>query len=149
MGGRCAELGRIRCAVDVDVAGTGVGISCFQPVQTEDACQHGINGRSGAGPGSHGYAGDEQGVKRSVFPMLGADGKAPERGAAGAFLTAGARRAGGNGGAEKCLPLVIAKGKFLVGDADADGRHWIYDLRFTNYEVRFFYVPLAPKTEAR
>ena len=70
--------------------------------------------------------------------MLGADGKAPERGAAGAFLTAGARRAGGNGGAEKCLPLVIAKGKFLVGDADADGRHWIDDLRFTNYEVRFF-----------
>ena len=30
---RCADAGRIACAVDVDVAGAGVGIAGLQPVE--------------------------------------------------------------------------------------------------------------------
>lgn len=123
MGGGRAEVGGVRGAVDVDIAGAGVGVGGIQPVQTEDTRQNGILWRARAGPGTHGDAGAEQGVQRGIFPVLGTDAETPGGCAPGTFLKADTGCTGGDGGAEENGAVLIPEDEFLSLNADVDGGH--------------------------
>lgn len=123
MGGRGAEARGVGGAVEVDIAGAGVGVGGIQPVQTQDARQNGILRCIRAGPGAHGNAGAEQGVQRGIFPVLGTDDETPGGCAPGAFLEADARRPGGDDGTEENAVVIIPEDELLAVNADVDGRH--------------------------
>ena len=91
MGDRGAEAGGIGGAVNVDVAGAGVGVVRFESVQGEDAGEDDIlHSLAGMRMKTHRRAGAENGIQRGVFAVFGVDAEAPQGGASAAFFAAGA-----------------------------------------------------------
>ena len=113
-GGRAEEL-RFVGAVDVDVAGAGVGIVRLQPMQRQNAGQNGILAACGLWVQADRDAAAEHRQERRIFAMHGAYFKAPQRRAAGAWLRAHTGLAGG------AIEAQLTQPQFLL--ADGYGNH--------------------------
>ena len=115
VGGRGAEAFCLVCAVNVDVAGAGVGVVRLQPVESQNAGQNRILAACGLWVQADRDASAEHRQERGVFAVHGAYFKSPQRRAAGAGLRAHTGLAGG------AIEAQLTQPQFLL--ADGYGNH--------------------------